>query len=51
MKNLILAAFALAALASAACHERKAEPAPDYFGTQSSSEKAHKSLDKEAVGN
>ena len=51
MKNLILVAFALAALASAACHERKTvEAAPDYSGSQSASERAHKALDKETGG-
>ncbi len=51
MKNLILAVLALAALAAAACHERKAEPRPNYEGSSSASEKAHQSLDKEAGGN
>ena len=35
---------------AAACHERKVEPRPDYDGTHSDSEKAHKSLDSEAHG-
>ncbi len=48
MKTL-LALLALSALA-AACHERKAEPRPDYEGSRSSSEKAHQSLDNEARG-
>ena len=51
MKNVILVVIALAALASAACYERKAEPRPDYDGSHSASEKAHRSLDKEAGGN
>lgn len=48
MKNLILTALALAAISAAACHERKAEPRPNYEGSRSSSEKSHDSLDKEA---
>ncbi len=50
MKNLILAVLTLAALASAACHERKAapQPRPDYDGVRNSSESSQKSLDKEA---
>jgi len=50
MKNLILAALALAALSSAACFERKADPRPNYEGSRESSERSQKSLDKEAGG-
>ncbi|MBI5247736.1 MAG: hypothetical protein HY923_11210 [Elusimicrobia bacterium] len=48
MKNLILAALALAALSAAACFERKTETRPNYDGSRSSSERSHDSLDKEA---
>ena len=48
MKNVILVVIALTALASAACHERKAEPRPDFDGSRSNSERSQKSLDKEA---
>ena len=50
MKNVILVVIALTALASAACHERKAEPRPDFDGTHSASDKAQKALDNEARG-
>lgn len=50
MKHLLLAAMTLAALASTACHERKAEPRPDYDATRAASERSQKSLDKEAGG-
>lgn len=49
MKKTLLALLALSALA-AACHERKAEPRPDYEGTRSASEKAHQSLDNQSRG-
>ncbi|UPT75514.1 MAG: hypothetical protein M0D55_07500 [Elusimicrobiota bacterium] len=50
MKNLILAVLAAAALASAACKERKADPKPNYDGSRSASDRSHDSLDKEAGG-
>lgn len=50
MKRTLLALIVLSAFA-AACHERKTEPRPDYDGSHSASEKAHKSLDNEAGGN
>lgn len=50
MKKLLLALIVLSAFA-AACHERKAEPRPDYEGSHRASEKAHQSLDNEANGN
>ena len=50
MKKTLLALIVLSAFA-AACHERKAEPRPNYEGSHSASEKAHDSLDKEARGN
>ncbi len=50
MKKTLLALIVLSAFA-AACHERKAEPRPNYEGSNSASEKAHDSLDKEARGN
>lgn len=49
MKKTLLALIVLSAFA-AACHERKAEPRPNYEGSSSASEKAHQSLDKEAGG-
>ena len=42
MKKTLLALIVLSALA-AACHERKAEPRPDYEGSHRASEKAHSS--------
>jgi hypothetical protein len=48
MKKSLLALIVLSALA-AACKERK-EPRPNYEGSHNASEKAHKSLDKEAGG-
>jgi nitrous oxide reductase accessory protein NosL len=47
MKKTLLALLVLSAFA-AACHERKAEPRPDYDGAHTDSEKAHKALDNEA---
>jgi nitrous oxide reductase accessory protein NosL len=49
MKKTLLALIALSAFA-AACHERKAEPRPNYEGSHSASDRAHDSLDKEAKG-
>jgi len=49
MRNLLL--VLLAAVAFAACKERKADPRPNYEGSHSASERAHDSLDKEAGGN
>lgn len=49
MKKTLLALIVLSAFA-AACHERKAEPRPDYEGSNRASEKAHQSLDDEAKG-
>jgi nitrous oxide reductase accessory protein NosL len=49
MKKTLLALILLSAFA-AGCHERKAEPRPDFDGTHSASEKAHGSLDNEAHG-
>jgi hypothetical protein len=48
MKSLLLAAMTLAALAATACHERKAEPRPDYDATRGASDRSQQSLDKEA---
>lgn len=48
MKKTLLVFVVLSAFA-AACKERK-EPRPNYEGSHSASEKAHKSLDKEAGG-
>ena len=50
MKKTLLALIVLSAFA-AACHERKAEPRPNYEGSHSASDKAQKSLDQEAGGN
>ncbi|MBI2384499.1 MAG: hypothetical protein HYV14_00640 [Elusimicrobia bacterium] len=50
MKKTLLALIVLSAFA-AACKERKADPRPNYEGSHSASEKAHRSLDKEAGGN
>ena len=50
MKKTLLALIVLSAFA-AACHERKAEPRPNYEGSKSASERSHDSLDKEASGN
>lgn len=50
MKKTLLALIVLSAFA-AACHERKAEPRPNYEGSKSASDRAHSSLDKEAGGN
>ncbi len=49
MKKTLLALLVFSAFA-AACHERKEEPRPDFEGSHSASEKAHKALDKEASG-
>lgn len=49
MKKTLLALIVLSAFA-AACHERKAEPRPDYDGSSRASDKAHGSLDDEARG-
>ena len=49
MKKTILALLVLSAFA-AACKERKADPRPNYEGSSSASERAHKSLDNEAKG-
>ena len=48
MKRLL--ALVALSLFAAACHERKAEPRPNYEGSQSASERAHDSLDKEPGG-
>ena len=50
MKKTLLALIVLSAFA-AACKERKADPRPNYEGSSSASDKAHKSLDNEANGN
>jgi len=49
MKKALFALIVFSGLA-AACHERKAEPRPDYDGAHSASERSHQSLDKEAGG-
>lgn len=50
MKRTVLALLVWCSFA-AACHERKAEPRPNYEGSHSASERSHESLDKEAGGN
>lgn len=49
MKRILFVLLFASALAAAACKERK-EPRPNYEGSHSASEKAHKSLDNEAGG-
>ncbi|MEQ1918563.1 MAG: hypothetical protein ABL955_05140 [Elusimicrobiota bacterium] len=50
MIKTLLALIIVSAFA-AACKERKADPRPNYEGSQSASERSHDSLDKEAGGN
>ena len=47
MKNVLLAAVVLAALAACRSQPKTAEPAPDYDGARQRSESSHSSLDKQ----
>lgn len=48
MKKILMVLVALSAFASA-CHERRAEPRPDYDAVKAASERSHASQDAEGA--